>query len=300
MSAALDIAVVGCGHMGNHHLRTVMKHSECRLVAAVDLSQEQAVAAGTPYGVEGRVTVPEGVDAVIIACTTDAHVAVARPLLDLGLWCLIEKPIAATSFLGADLVSDRLAVGQIERFNPAVRAAGKMTPHYVEAHRLGTPTGRSVDIDVIMDLMIHDLDLLLSLSQGEVEQVDAIGVDVVSGQTDTCSARIRMSDGVTASLVASRVSKHRARTLRCYEEGRYSYLDLASGNAFRNGRALDRDGGEDALTAQLTSFVGAVKGRNPIKVTSQMGLDALGLAERVQRAVAGELNSACHKSSALR
>ena len=206
----IDVAVVGCGHMGARHAAVLARDPRCRLVSCVDILPERARELVSRFGGEASESVPSGVDAVIVATPTLTHEEVAAPLLERGLWCLVEKPLVPTPAAASRLLSPRLVVGHIERFNPAVRAAGVLRPRYLEARREAPPTGRSADIDVVLDLMIHDLDLLLHWCEpgASVEVVDAVGV---GEPVDTASVRLRTSDGLTATLVASRVAAKRAR-----------------------------------------------------------------------------------------
>lgn len=282
----IDVAIVGCGYMGRNHARVIGEHPGCRLVAAVDIVPERAWELASRFGAEARTTVPDGVDAVVVATPSSTHSEVAGPLLEQGRWCLVEKPLASTAEAALLLRSPRLAVGHIERFNPAVRAAGEMRPRYVEARRLAPPTGRSKDIDVVLDLMVHDLDLLLQWSAGEVEWFDAVGVAVTGPHVDTASVRIRTSDGMTASLVASRVATEPERTVRVFEPGRYTLLDLRSRRALRRGGPLAELGTTDALTAQWDAFMAAVRGERPVTVDFDAGRRVVELAEQIGQAIA--------------
>jgi predicted dehydrogenase len=167
-----------------------------------------------------------------------------------------------------------------------MRAAGRLRPRYVEARRLSPPSGRSTDVDVILDLMIHDIDLILQWGEGEVEWLDAVGVAVHGPYVDTASVRLRTSDGMTASLVASRVAQIPERTVRVFEPGRYTVLDLRAGQAVREGGALRAGDDRDALTAQWDSFLGAMRGHEPLVVDFAAGWRAVELAERIGAAIA--------------
>jgi len=276
----IDVAVVGCGHMGARHAAVLSRDSRCRLVCSVDIVRERALDMVARFGGEALEGVPEGVDAVVVATPTSTHEEVAAPLLARGLWCLVEKPLVPTVQAAERLSSPRLVVGHIERFNPAVRAAGPMRPRYLEARREAPPTGRSADIDVVLDLMIHDLDLILHWSEpgATIEVVDAVGV---GDPVDTASVRLRTSDGLTATLVASRVAVKRARWIHVFEVGRYTTLDLLMGRAHRLGRQLTLEDGRDALTAQWDAFRDAVIGNAPAKVTSAAGGRAVKLADQI-------------------
>ena len=286
MNKPIDVAVVGCGHMGNHHARTVAKHPDCRLIATVDSDMSRATALAQRYGASAHQRVPDGIEAVIVATNTYAHHEVTMPLLEQGRWCLVEKPLALTPTNASAMLADRLAVGHIERFNPAIRAAGVMNPRYVEALRLAPPTGRSLDTDVIFDLMIHDLDLMLNWASGDIEWIDAVGLAVEGEHLDTCSVRMRWECGLTASLVASRVSSVPTREVRVFEEDRYTFLDMVQGVAKRNGVTISSNGdARDALTAQLDDFVAAIRGEKPVAVPGASGVSAVALAEKIRSAV---------------
>lgn len=282
----IDVAVVGCGHMGRHHARIVAAHPECRLVAAVDLVPERAAEIAARWGAEARRDVPD-VDAIVIATPASTHAALAGPLLARGSWVLVEKPLAATAVDAHELASPRLGVGHVERFNPAIRAAGDLRPRYIEARRLSPPSDRGRDVDVVLDLMVHDLDLVLAWTCGAVAWFDAVGVAVDGPLIDTASVRLRTTCGVTASLVASRVAGAPERTLRVFESGRATTLDLQAGIAFRDG-PLPPAGG-DALTAQWAAFVGAIRGEGALPVGFSDGRRVVALAERISAAIASGL-----------
>ena len=277
----MDVALVGCGHMGSHHARVISSHPRSRLVAMVDLVPDRAQRLAAEFGTEARATLPEGIDAVVVATPTATHGRVASPIIAGGAWCLVEKPLAATRAAALSLHSPRLAVGHLERFNPAVRAAGPLVPRVVEARRMAPPSGRSCDIDVVLDLMIHDLDLVLSWATGEVVWLDAVGVAVDGPLIDTASVRLRTTDGLTATLMASRVEKRPERSIRVYERGRFTSLDLHQGRAIRSGTRLAVRDGRDALTAQWDAFVMAVEGERAVAVGTHDAIRAVSLAERI-------------------
>jgi Ni2+-binding GTPase involved in maturation of urease and hydrogenase len=207
---------------------------------------------------------------------------VALPLLARRQWCLVEKPLAHTLAAARALVDPRCRVGHVERFNRAVRAAGPLRPVVVEGRRIAPPTGRGLDVDVVLDLMIHDLDLVLGWTGvGAVAWVDAAGV--VHGRlVDTASVRLRTTSGLTASLVASRVAAERQRVLHCYEPGRCTRLDLLAGVATRGTELLPVDDPRDALRCQWEGFTAAVRGDGAAPgATGVDGLGAVALAERI-------------------
>jgi len=277
----MKVALVGCGHMGARHAAVVARDPTCQLVCTIDIIGERARGLAERFGGEAMEYVPDGVEAVIVATPTTTHREVTAPLLAKGLWCLVEKPLAESISAAAELDSARLVVGHIERFNPAIRAAGDLRPRFLEARREAPPTPRSKDVDVVADLMIHDIDLVLHWAEpgAEVEVVDAVGV---GDPVDTASVRLRTSDGLTATLVASRVAARPARWVHAFEPGRYTTLDLLAGRAARAGHALPLADERDALTAQWEAFRDAVCGGPLVGVGGQAGMRAVEIAEQIR------------------
>jgi len=268
--------------MGRHHARTIAACSRSELVAAVDLVPERAASVAELHGCRVSTEVPHDVDAVVVATPTSTHVDVAGPLLDAGMWCLVEKPLAPTAAAAAALPRERLVVGHSERFNPALRSVGALSPSWVEARRCAPPTGRSEDVDVVLDLMIHDLDLVLGWTRGTVDWLDVAGVRVLGDRVDAVSVRLRTSDGMTASLTASRVARDKERVLRVYEPGRYTEVDLLNGVARRAGRPIPKPDERDALTAQWDAFGERLRGKASVSAGRKAGIEALELAERIR------------------
>jgi len=304
----LRIAVVGVGHLGRHHARILSSLDGVRLTAVVDIDEARArqVAAtsgATPFTDAGDVLAE--VDAVTIAVPTEQHVEVALPFLARGIPTLVEKPMART-LVEADRLIDAaartgatLAVGHTERYNPAVAAALPLvtTPRFVEVHRLGVFSERSLDIDVVFDLMIHDLDVVTALVRSEVASLEAVGVPVLSPRVDIANARLRFASGCIANLTASRISRERVRKLRFFQPDMYVSIDYAGQelDAFRLVRAgRERpaiEGGrldlprEEPLARELADFVRAAReGGRPI-VDGEAGRRALALAQRVAEAM---------------
>jgi predicted dehydrogenase len=332
--APLRVAVVGVGGFGRHHARIYgeLRDEGVRLVGLVDVDpakpRELATRLGVP--VASRVEdLPERVDAVSVAVPTRAHRAVAEPLLLRGVHCLVEKPIAPTAAEGEALVAAAerggalLQVGHVERFNPVMAAIERLgvRPVFVEAHRLAPFTFRSADVGVVMDLMIHDLDLLLHLVGGAEEpaSVEAVGVPLLSEHEDIANARISFASGCVANVTASRVSFARMRKVRVFSRDAYVSLDYDKKQALlvRKSPALDAAalrraagaGGDlaslagtsfgDLLTTEtlpiddgeplkdeLRAFVSAVRRGERPRVSGAEGLRALRLAERVLADVA--------------
>jgi predicted dehydrogenase len=302
-SVSLRIAVIGVGHLGQHHARILATLPGVELVAVVDSKHERAQQIADRVGTRA-LTNPDDlsdVDAVTIAVPTEAHAEVAMPFLRRGVSVLIEKPLAR-SLADADAVIDDanrtgaiLAVGHTERFNPAVTTAMQHVsrPGFVEIHRLGVFPERSLDIDVVFDLMIHDLDVLLATVGGEVTSIDAIGVPVLTRRIDIANARLRFSTGCTANVTASRISRERVRKVRFFQPQSYLSIDYATQDVHMyRVRGVDEaapiiEGGQlevardEPLKLELEDFVDAVRTKRPPRVTGHDGRRALDLARRI-------------------
>src|SRR5206468_9192869 len=226
------IGVIGVGHLGRHHARILASLPGAELAAVVDTNrsraEEVAAAQGTRPLFDAR-DLAGAVDAVTVAVPTHLHRDVALPFLTTGVAVLVEKPMTRTVAEADELIEASkkngtvLAVGHTERFNPAVDAARPLLtdPRFIEVHRLGTFPERSLDIDVVLDLMIHDLDVVLSLVKSEVEAIEAVGVPVLTGRVDIANARVRFKNGCTANLTASRISRDRVRKIRFFQPMAY-------------------------------------------------------------------------------
>ena len=243
--AATRVAVVGAGAFGRNHLRVYREleaaGAPVQLVAAIDLSPEVRATAASTYNIPAFESIDamlaEGllVDAASVCVPTIHHFAAALKLLEAGVDVLVEKPFAAT-LKEADTLIERAAqlgrliqVGHLERFNPAVAAARAHLnrPMFFEAHRLSIFTPRSLDVDVVLDLMIHDLDIVLSLVDSDVEEVRAVGLPVLSRTVDIANVRVAFTNGCIANFTASRVSTERVRKLRFFQPHQYLSLDFA-------------------------------------------------------------------------
>jgi predicted dehydrogenase len=247
-----------------------------------------------------------GVDLVSIAVPTELHHAVARGFLDAGVHVLVEKPIARTLEEADALVAlarsrgALLAVGHLERFNPAFRAlaAALDKPLFIDCERLSGFKQRGIDVDVVLDLMIHDIDLVLSLAKSEIAQLSACGFCVLTDSIDIANLRIEFADGCVANLSASRVSQQPVRKLRVFQHDRYASADLQAGK-LRVVRRDARGGGvsedeeefddRDALRAEIEGFVAAVRDGRPPPVSGEDGRRALALALEVGRLVRARL-----------
>jgi predicted dehydrogenase len=300
----MKVAVVGVGHLGKHHARILATLPGVQLAAVVDINADRArqVAAeqSTAALTDWR-ELPGRVDAATVAAPTDVHLDIVEALLDAGLHVLVEKPMTRTT-VEADRMIDAaqrrgvtLAVGHTERFNPAVAQVKPMVTHprFIEVHRLGTFPERSLDIDVVFDLMIHDLDLVLDIVGEEVASIEAVGVPVLTPKVDIANVRLRFAGGCIANLTASRISRDRVRKIRFFQRDAYVSIDYAAQEA-EVWRLVPRESGrpgieggkidivrEEPLRRELEDFVTAIRERRAPAVTGQQGRAALALAERV-------------------
>ncbi|HUS48103.1 MAG TPA: Gfo/Idh/MocA family oxidoreductase [Phycisphaerae bacterium] len=233
---SVRMGVVGAGRMGKLHCRVLSEMTGVELVCVVDASPAAAAAVAAQYGaiaLNRAEDAVERVDAAIVAVPTSAHVEAARPFVAAGKPVLIEKPLANSSAEGEELIAlaertgSSIQVGQTERFNPAVDAVRRfdIKPKFIEAHRISPFTFRSADIGVVMDMMIHDIDLVLMMVGGEPTDVQAVGVNVLGRHEDIANARMRFPDGCVANLTASRLAVRSERKMRIFSEQAYLSVD---------------------------------------------------------------------------
>ena len=316
MSARLPVGVVGVGALGQHHARHFASLPEVELVGVYDASPVRAAEIAERVGTRAfgdLDTLLGRVRAVSVVVPTTLHESVGLAALDRGVAVLMEKPLAATLEEADRLVARaaqrgvQLQVGHIERFNRAIRAAEGVLdgPRFMESQRLAPFRPRGTDVTVVLDLMIHDLDLVLRLTGGSTPtDVRAAGVAVLSPHLDMANARVEFANGAVASVTTSRVSRERIRKLRIFQPSGYLSLDLAAGsgvflklkNEWRPGMGTSLDEvveqvpltapEGDALRLQLESFVHAVLGGRETVVTGAEGRAALALALEVTAAVA--------------
>jgi predicted dehydrogenase len=308
VSERTKVAVAGVGHLGSRHARVYAESPHAELVGVADVDLARARAVAQAHGVRAVADVSEllpEVAAASVAVPTASHGEVTAKLLEAGVHVLVEKPIAgnlAEARQMVDLASRKglvLAVGHTERHNPAVEAllAGARNPRFIEVHRLGSFSPRSLDIDVVLDLMIHDLDVVAALVGGRVSSLEAVGVPVLTGRIDIANARLRFDSGCVANLTASRVSQEKIRKLRCFEPERYVSLDYQKQEAVsyrlvRAAGALPEIRREDfrvvqdePLRRELEDFLrAAATGARPV-VDGEDGVRALELALRVAAAM---------------
>lgn len=305
--APVRIAVVGVGHLGRHHARVASALPGVECVGVHDHNATRADEVAREFGLAVLPSLPavaEAADAVVIATPTLCHAEIAAYLLERGRDVLIEKPMTATVEEAEGLIARArergrlIAVGHIERHNPAIEAALSIVsrPWFVEVHRLGVFTRRSLDIDVVLDLMIHDLQIVRALAGEAASEVRAVGVAVLTPKIDIANARIAFHGGMVANLTASRVSAEKVRKCRIFAPSTYVSVDMQAQavKAFR----LKRGAGDpeivplevavergEPLARELADFAGAVRQRRAPLVSGEAARDALALAEQVRAAI---------------
>src|SRR5579872_3088688 len=303
-------AVVGVGYLGRFHAQKYAQAAGCELVAVADPSQEARARLSAELKVRAVADYREllgGVDAVSVVTPTPAHFTIASDFLQAGAPVLVEKPITETSAEARSLIElsatvrKILQIGHLERFNSAILAAAPYVrkPRFVECHRLAPYRERGTDVNVVLDLMIHDIDLVQTMVGAPIATIDAVGTPVFSDEIDICNARIRFTNGCVANTTASRVSLKTERKLRVFEDEAYLSLDLQQKilTVIRKRSAADGPGPlpvtieeqaleqGDALKAEIESFLDCARtGRAPV-VSGEAGLRALETAMRITEQV---------------
>jgi predicted dehydrogenase len=299
----LRVGVVGVGHIGKNHARLYAETEAADFTAIYDTDPENAAQIAQQYNVRAASSLEEFadlIDAASVATPTNSHFEIARPLLEKGKHLLIEKPIAdetAQASQLAELALQRklvLQVGHVERFNPVLSALeARLThPRFIEAHRLSPFPNRSTDIGVVLDLMIHDLEIILHLVRAPVQTIDAVGVPVLSRREDIANARIRFENGCVANITSSRISPERMRKIRVFQEDAYLSLDYQnqSGEIYRKvGGGIERAAveieKEEPLKRQLLSFIECARSGLRPKVTGFEATAALELAVEITKRI---------------
>jgi predicted dehydrogenase len=333
----LRVGVVGTGAFGRNHARVYRDLEDSpelrvKFVGVVDADKARARAVGAEFGTPAFGSVSElvkaGVDAVSVAVPTIAHVGVAREVMEAGVDVLIEKPLANTLAEVDELqaIATRhnrvIQVGHLERFNPAVRATFPLLtqPMFFEVHRLSVFTPRSLDVDVVLDLMIHDIDIVLTMAKSPVKEVRAVGLPILTKKVDIANVRLEFESGCVANFTASRVSTERVRKLRFFQPRQYVSLDFSRQDVLvltvdeNAGRYADFDPfhpvgltgsvpgvvpfkpsveQQEPLRAELASFLLAIRERRMPEVSLQQGRDALAIALRIIDAI-GEHSRSAH------
>jgi predicted dehydrogenase len=305
-SEKIRCAVVGVGHLGRFHAQKYKATHDAELIGVCDMSPERAKEIAAELGVAGFSDYREligKVDAVTIASSTRSHYEVAKYFLQHGVHVLVEKPMTETIQQGRELVeiaasrNVKLQVGHVERFNPALIAAQAklLEPLFIECHRLAPFKPRGVDVDVVLDLMIHDIDVVLSLLKSPVKSVSAVGTPVLTSQVDIANARLEFESGAIANLTASRVSQKATRKFRIFQRQQYLSIDFGTGEVnltTKTGEWKDEQiplefeswnlEKGDALLAETEAFLRSIRaGERPV-VSGEDGLTALTVAEQIR------------------
>jgi predicted dehydrogenase len=308
----IRVAVVGVGDFGRNHVRVYREMPGVTLAGIVDINADRAKAVAAEFGTQVLPDISAlagNVDAVSLAVPTIEHARIGTRLLEQGIDLLVEKPIAASleeadALIAAAQRSSRiLQVGHLERFNPAIVAAEKIVtrPLFFEIHRLGVFSPRSLDVDVVYDLMIHDLDILLAFLDSPVTDLRAVGIPVMTDKVDIAHARIEFASGAVANLTASRVSTEKVRKMRFFQEHEYISLDFTRQDVLRvrvqPGVGLTHESEpqvnfeklpaepEEPLRAELCAFLESVRTRRQPRVDGPAARRALELADRVMAGI---------------
>jgi len=308
------VGVIGVGHLGKYHLHRLLEFPQAQVIGLFDRDEERGIGVAKSLGLRAWPSLNgllREAEAVVVVVPTVFHYQVVMEALTRGLDVLVEKPIARSLDEAEEMVRTAqsegkiLQVGHIERFNPAFASLKGMgiKPRFIEAHRLSPFNPRGMDVAVVLDLMIHDLDLVLALVNSRPQSVEAMGVAVISQEEDIANARIGFENGCVANLTASRISAKSMRKLRIFQKDSYLSLDfiqksvevyrLLPSQRKENGeRIFDLDGkslirriitdeGIDPLREELSSFLSAIASRNPPPVSGKEGLKALRLALKI-------------------
>jgi predicted dehydrogenase len=302
---SLKIAVIGLGHMGKIHLNKLIAFENVEVSAVVDINMVLAKELSQKTGAKACEDYHEAIqlcDCVIIASSTETHYAVGKAFLEAGKHVFMEKPITVHQEEARELIDIAgkgklvFQIGHLERFNPAFSRALQFVqkPVLIEASRISPFTGRSTDVDVVLDLMIHDLDLVLSLVNEEIQKVSAQGLCFMTDKLDAVSASIQFTGGCVANITASRISPKKERAVTIYEKNKSLSIDLLQGRCvsiIRNGNG-NVDTAEyvaahiDPVHEELSEFIGSIRGKKTPSVTGLDGLKALMLAARIKEYIA--------------
>jgi predicted dehydrogenase len=307
------VAVVGAGHLGGYHAQKIKSIAEANLVGVfdTDLAKSQALAQKIDCQIfKNQQEVINNVDAIMLASSTSSHYAIAKEYLTQGKHVFVEKPMTTTVEQGKELCEIAkknkliLQVGHVERFNPALIAAREQLeiPLFIECHRLAPFKTRGIDVDVVLDLMIHDIDVVLSLVKSEVKSVAAVGTPILTKIVDIANARIEFENGTVANMTSSRVSQNTMRKFRVFQKTQYLSIDFGTGEVNLTTKTGDWDGDNlplkfeawnlekgDALLQEDIAFIKAVRGEAPCLVTGEDGLKALNVAEQVRAEIQKKL-----------
>ncbi len=300
---ALRVGVVGVGHIGKNHARIYAESTSAEFTAIYDIDAANAAKIAAQYAVGAAASLEEFsdlIDAASIATPTDSHFQIGRALLEQGKHLLVEKPIADNTAQASELAALAatrhlvLQVGHVERFNPVLGAleARLSHPRFIEAHRLSPFPNRSTNIGVVLDLMIHDLEIILHLVRSPVQTIDAVGVAVLSRREDIANARLRFENGCIANITSSRISPERMRKIRVFQEDAYLSLDYQNqtGEIYRrSGGGIEREEveieHEEPLKREILAFIECARGALEPKVSGFEATAALELALEITKKI---------------
>ncbi|MDT8407093.1 MAG: Gfo/Idh/MocA family oxidoreductase [Methylococcales bacterium] len=310
MTTKLNCAVIGAGYLGKFHAQKYAQSEHANLLAVVDSHPDTALAIASAHGCRAETdyrAILKQVDAVSIVVPTSLHYAIAKDCLDAGVHVLVEKPMTVSLEEADDLIARAehngvcLAVGHLERFNPAVLGLGdnRETPLFIESHRLSPFNPRANDVSVVLDLMIHDIDIILALVDSKVERIDASGGAVLTSGLDIANARLNFAGGCVANVTASRISLKSERKMRLFRPSCYESVDFQNRILTRH-RTGDKEmfpgvpeiiseesvyPDADALNAEIRDFIDAILSQRPPKVTGHDGRKALETALAITRMI---------------
>ena len=315
MTKKTKVAVVGVGYLGSIHAKIYAAMENVDLVAVVDIDRPLVESVALENHCEAHTDIgdlPSRIDAVSIVVPTSMHLEVSRKFLKTGVHMMLEKPIASTVTESTEIVElarkhgTILQIGHLERFNAGVMKLADLArnPRFIEAHRLGKFLSRAVDVDVITDLMIHDIDIILSLVDADITSISANGCKVITDHVDIANARLEFSNGAVANVTASRVSRKTFRRIRVFSEDRYLGLDFTSQQLeeARPGKTPEGSGFPEMvhkkievepqlpLNSELSHFIHCVENGGCPLVSGEDGLLAVGVAERVRNKIAQSMS----------
>lgn len=318
MTDSLNAVVIGCGALGKHHARIYAQNNDVNLLAVVDVDEQARRAAADQWGCQAAAALDEvngPIHLASVVVPTIDHLTIAQRLIEAGVPVLVEKPIAITVDEGEAMVALAakhgvlLQVGHIERFNPAVLELGDrlQEPLFIESHRLGPPAPRVKDVGVVLDLMIHDLDLILSLVKSDIEMIDAVGVPILTPQEDICNARLRFTSGCVANVTVSRVTPERQRKIRFFQSDAYLSLDYLVPELQIFKKIQTPDGSvriehekptltqREPLVAEIESFIECIiQSKRPV-VSGEDGVRALKIAQQITQQAQTSTQAVWHK-----
>jgi len=311
----IKVAVIGTGYLGRFHSEKYANLDGVELIAVVDIDKERAeeialgltdTSAGAVKAYSSYAEIIDEVDAVSIVTPTNTHLSIGKDFLLKGVSVLLEKPMALNSEEAEELINAAqksgaiLQIGHLERFNAAVVALKKrdVTPLFIESHRLSGFPNRGTDVDVILDLMIHDIDIILNLVSSDIESVDATGVPIVSNKVDIANARLKFKNGCVANVTASRVALEPMRRLRIFTSNAYIAVDYAKQHISISKKDMDEENGaikvateeldiemKDSLNEEIKSFIGCCRSGEQPLVSGHDGKRALQVAKLIQDSV---------------